>query len=305
MKKGFIITNITSGLLTLISLGWVIYDFIIFRYLNVKMVHFEEITASDERYALLIWIGLLVFFITHILAFIAVATQFHLFKQASLLRIATLIVAIVSCFFIINDIACLSDIGKEYAEGFDVETEWNWLYFSSFLHGLFFILMIADLIESFRLRKRLQTEKSMIKDEVIFTLVHCVGVLCGGIGITTVAGIYAEPRSHAILHNTFPFMFVLTLIPYILLAGYWLVIKLKENGDYDSSFNPLLTIDVWEHAYYKAGLLTMFSTIPFLTIIYIANYNDSGPTPVLWFPVYLYFVIFIFSAGSLFFNWKK
>ena len=298
MKKGFIITNITSGLLTLISLGWVIYDFIIFRYLNVKMVHFEEITASDERYALLIWIGLLVFFITHILAFIAVATQFHLFKQASLLRIATLIVAIVSCFFIINDIACLSDIGKEYAEGFDVETEWNWLYFSSFLHGLFFILMIADLIESFRLQKRLQTEKSMIKDEVIFTLVHCVGVLCGGIGITTVAGIYAEPRSHAILHNTFPFMFVLTLIPYILLAGYWLVIKLKEKpADWydEKQFRDIS----------KAGLLTMFSTIPFLTIIYIANYNDSGPTPVLWFPVYLYFVIFIFSAGSLFFNWKK
>ena len=295
MKKGFIITNITSGLLTLISLGWVIYDFIIFRYLNVKMLHLEPLTAADERYALLIWIGLLVFLITHILAFIAIAAQFHLFKKVSPIRIAALTAAVVSCFFIINDIACLTDIGREYAEGFEVETEWDSLFFSLFLHGLFFTLMTADLIESFRLQKRSQTDKPMIKDEVIFTLVHCVGVLCGGIGITTVVGIYAEPGSHAILHNTFPFMFVLTLIPYILLAGYWLFIKLKDKPAewYDEKqFRDIS----------KAGLLTMFLTIPFLAIIYITNYNDSGPTTVLWFPMYLYFVIFIFSAGSLYFN---
>jgi hypothetical protein len=298
MRKGFFITNIISGFFTLISIFWLVYNFIIFRHLRIKMLHLEQITPSDERYAILIWIGLLVFLITHILAIIAIATQFHLFKRASLLRVATLIVAIVSCFFIINDIACLSDIGKEYTEGFEVETEWNWLYNSSLLHGLFFILMIANLIESFQLQRSSQSEISMIKDEVIFTLVHSAGVLCGGIGITTVFGIYAEKGSHPILHITFPYMFMLTLIPYMLLAGYWLIIKLKEKpADWydEKQFRDIS----------QAGLLTMFLTIPFLAVIYIMNYNDPGPTTILWFPVYLYFVIFVFSAGSLFFSWKK
>jgi hypothetical protein len=298
MRKGFLITNTTSGFLTLISIFWLVYDFIVFRHLRIKMLQLEQIIPSDERHAILIWTGLLVFLMTHIMAFIAIAAQFHFFKRASMLRIATLIVAIVSCFFIINDIACLSDIWKEYAEGFEVETEWNWLYYSSLFHGLFLILMIANLIESFRLQRSSKSEISMMKDEVIFTLVHGAGVLCGGIGITTVFGIYAENRSHPILHITFPYMFVLTLIPYMLLSGYWLIIKLKEKpADWydEKQFRDIS----------QAGLLTMFLTIPFLAIIYLTNYNDPGPTTILWFPVYLYFVILIFSAGSLFFNWIK
>jgi len=298
MKKGFLITNGIAAFFAVIAIGWLIYDFIAYGMLREKMLRLEPLTPADERMGMFIWLGLLVFLAFHIASFIAIASQFHLYKKASALRVIALILAIISCIFILEDIACLSDIGKEYKEGLEVEFEWTSLYLSSAIHGIFFIVMVANLIEAFIRRRKIRTNQTAIKDEIIFTVVHCVGVLCGGIGLLGAFAAFLERRTHSILHITFPFLFVLTLIPYGLLAGYWLFMKLREKpADWydEKQFSDIS----------KAGLFTMFATIPFMAITYILNYSmDKGPITVLWFPFYLYFVILVFSCTSLYFSWK-
>lgn len=298
MRKGFLIANGLAAFFAIISIVWLTTDFVAYGILRTKMLALEPLTPADERLGMFIWFGVLVFLIFHILSFIAIATQFQAYKKASALRVIALILAIISCIFILDDIACLADIGKEYEEGLEVEFEWRSLYATSVLHGIFFLTMAANLIEAFIRRRHLDRDEGPIKDEVIFTVVHCVGVFCGGVGLIGAFAAFIERRAHALLHFTFPFLFVLTLIPYALLAGYWLFMKLKEKpADWydEKQFTDIS----------RAGLFTMFATIPFLAFNYILNYGTpKGPIDILWFPMYLYFVILIFSWTSLYFSWK-
>jgi hypothetical protein len=299
MKKGFLLTNGLAAFFALVSIGWLIYDFIAYEILHGKMLRLEPLTPSDERLGMFIWLGVAVFLVFHIISLIAIATQFQQFKKASVLRVITLILAIISCVFLLDDIACLSDIGKEYAEGLEVEFEWRSLYLTSVLHGIFFFMMAANLIEAFLKKRKSTSDEAVLKDETIFTLVHAVGIFCSGIGLFGSFAALIERRAHTLLHITFPILFLLTLVPYGLLAGYWMLMKFREKpADWydEKQFRDIS----------RAGLLTMFATIPLMAVIYILTYNTpKGPMDILWFPLYLYWGILLFSVGSLYFSWKE
>jgi hypothetical protein len=258
----------------------------------------EALTPLDVRLDRFFDIGFLVFLVSHIIGFIAIAAQFRHFRKASVLRIIALILGIFSCVMFLGDIACVNDIFHEYEKGGQAELEWGVLYRIAEIRSICFIAMIACLIEAFIMRRKIQADEKVLKDEVVFTLVHCVGVFCGIVGLFFANAAFAIRAAHPLLYFTFPILFVLTLIPYGLLAGYWLVLKLKEKlGDWndEKQFQDIS----------KAGLLSTFITIPFLATIYIFNYNvPKGPIEILWFPFYLYFVMLVFSLTSLYFSWK-
>jgi len=298
MNKRFLITNIIAAFFTVVSAGWLVYDFIAYHILRGKMIHLEPLTSLDEKLGLFVWLGILVFLISHVSSLIAITAQFQVYKKASMLRVTALILAVISCVFILNDIACLSDIGKEYQEGLEVEFEWRSLYRTSVLHGFFFLIMILNLTEALLRKGALKFSESAVRDETIFTLVHAVGVFCAGIGLFGVSAAIIERRAHPLLHITFPFLFVLSLIPYCLLAGYWLFMKLKEKPEdwYDEK---------QFHDISRAGLITMLTTIPLMALIYVLTYNAlTSPMVILWFPIFLYWVIFSFSLASLYFSLK-
>ncbi len=296
MKKGFNILHGVTLFFSLASLGWLVFDFIAFHILRGKMQQGEALLQADHTLGYFIWIGLLVFIVMHILSFITIANQFQYFKKGTTLRIMALVLGIASCIFILSDIGSLSDIGKEYAEGLEVEREWQGLYFSSILHSLFYLIMLAAIAEGLILRRKNISGEIVLKDEVIFTIVHCIGMVCGAIGLLGSWGAAFAYHSMTTLKAVFPFFFVLSLIPYVFMAGYWLVMKLKEKPKewYDEKqFRDIS----------RAGLLSTLLTIPLLAILYIFNYSFmSGPVSVLWFPVYLYFTILIFSTGSFIFS---
>jgi hypothetical protein len=272
------------------------YDFIAFGILRSKMQRGEPLIPMDDYLGAAVWIGLAVFLFFHIVSFIFIAIQFKDFKKASVLRIIALILGIASCIFILNDIACLSDIGKEYAEGLEVEFEWKSLYATNVLHGIFFLIMLATGIEALIHRRKQAVSKTAIKDEVLFTVVHSIGVICGAVGLLGAFAAFIENRAHPLLHYTFPFLFILTLTPYCVLAGYWLILKFKEKPAewYDEKQFQDIS---------RAGLVTTLLTIPFMALHYIVNYaSPLGPIHILWFPFYLYFVNLIFSGSSLIFS---
>ena len=296
MKRGFSIANGLALFLALVSIGWLIYDFFVFGFLRSKMRRMEPLLPSDQTLANFVWIGLLVFLLSHILGFIAVAAQFRYFRKASALRVIALILGIFSCVMILGDFAAMSDVGNDYEKGRVAELEFRALYTIAAIRGIIFFSIIANLAEAFIQRRKIRAEEEVVKDEVVLTLVHCVGVFCGLAGLFFANAAFVIRITHPLLYFTFPFLFVLTLIPYIMLAGYWLVIKLKERpaGWYDEKEFQDIS---------RAGLLSMFATIPYLAMIYIVNYNaPKGPIEILWFPFYLYFVILVFSLSSLYFS---
>jgi hypothetical protein len=298
MKRGFLIANGIALFFALVSVGWIIYDFFAFGIIRSKMRLLLPLTPADEKLANLVWLGLVVFLLSHIVSFIAGASQFHHFRKASVLRILALILGVISCVMILADFACMSDIGNDYEKGRVAELEFRVLYRIAAIRGIIFFAIIANLIEAFVQGRRRLPEEKVAKDEVILTLVHSVGVFCGLAGLFFANAAFLTRLAHPLLHFTFPFLFVLTLIPYALLAGYWLVTKLKEKpaGWYDEKEFQALS---------KAGLLSMVATVPFLAMIYILTYNAyRSPIGILWFPFYLYFVMLVFSLSSLYFSWR-
>ena len=298
MKKGFLITNVLALFFSIVSVGWLVYDFIAFGLLHPKSQYLLPVTATDLRLDRFINIGLLVFLASHVIGFMAIAAQFGYFRKASALRIIALILGIFSCVMLLGDIACLSDIGNEYKQRGLAEGEWHVLYRIAEIRCVCLFAQIACLIEAFILWRKIRADEAVLKDEVLFTLIHCIGAFCGGAGLFFANVAFAVRILHPMLYFTFPILFVLTLVPYCFLAVYWLVLKLKEKpADWydEKQFQDIS----------KAGLISMFATVPFLAAIYIFNYNvPKGPIDILWFPFYLYFVMFVFSLTSLYFGWK-
>ena len=297
MKKGFLITNGLALFFAIVSIGWLVYDFVAYGILFPKIRRLEPLTATDVNLDRFIDYGLLIFLLFPIISFIAIASQFRYFRKASALRIIALILGIFSCLLLFGDIAGLSDVFNEYKKG-QVAGEWKLLYTIAVIRGVCFLAIIANLIEAFMQYRKIRIEENVIKDEVLFTLVHCVGVFCGiaGLFFSNVAFVFR--LAHPLLYYTFPIIFVLTLIPYGLLAGYWLITKFREKPGEWSDEKQFQDSS-------KAGLLSMFVTVPFLAMIYIFNYNaPKGPIEILWFPFYLYFVMLVFSLASLYFSWR-
>jgi hypothetical protein len=296
MKRGFLIANGFAFLFALISIGWIISEFIIFGILHPKTRSFELLTARDVSLGNFVWFGLLVFLLSHIICFIAIATQVRYFRKPSALGVISFISSIFSCVMLLADWACIHDIFDEYTKHGQAEGEWSVLYRIGVIRGVLLLIIIANLIQAFIRRQKIRTDETAVKDEVVFTLVHSVGIFCGIIGLFFANLAFVTPIVHPLLYFTFPILFVLTLIPYGLLAGYWLVIKLKEiPADWydEKQFQDIS----------KAGLLSTVATVPFLAVIYILNYNaPKGPIEILWFPFYLYFVMLVFSLTSLYFN---
>jgi hypothetical protein len=298
MKKGFLITNGLALFLSIVSIGWLVYDFIAFGLLHPNTQHLLPLTATDLRLSRFIHAGLIVFLASHIVGFMAVAAQFAYFRKASTLRIIALILGIFSCVMFLGDLACLSDIGNEYRRGGQAELEWGVLYRIAEIRCVCFLALIACLIEGFIARHKIRADDAVLKDEVLFTLIHSVGAFCGGAGLFFANAAFVMRILHPLLYFTFPILFVLTLIPYSFLAAYWLVLKLKERPTdwYDEKQFQDIS---------KAGLISMFATVPYLAAIYILNYSmPKGPIQILWFPFYLYFVMLVFSLSSLYFSWK-
>ena len=230
MKRGFAVINGLALFFAFVSIGWLIYDFLALGIFHSKMHRLEPLTSGDWMRADFIWLGLVVFLTGHIVGFIAVAVQFHKLRKASALRIAALILGIISCIMILGDFACLHDIGNDYETGTVAELEFRVLYGIMAIRGAIFFIIIAGLIEAFIQERKIRADEKVVKDEVILTLVHSVGVFCGIIGIFFSNAALIMRITHPLLHFTFPFLFILTLIPYMLLAIYWMAIKLKEKS---------------------------------------------------------------------------
>ena len=296
MKRGFLIANGFAFFFALVAIGWLIYDFVGFGILHPKTRALEPLTSFDEILGNSVWLGLVIFLLFHIAGFIAVAAQVRYFRKASALGIIAFIAGVASCVMLLGDFACIHDIFDEYTKHGQAEGEWSVLYTIAEIRSVLFSIIIANLIEALVRRRKIQADEKALKDEALFTLVHCVGAFCGIVGLFFANAAFMSPIVHPLLYYTFPILFVLTLIPYGLLAGYWLVTKLKERpADWydEKQFQDIS----------KAGLLSMFATIPFMAVIYFLNYNaPKGPIEILWFPFCLYFVLLVFSLTSLYFS---
>ena len=92
----------------------------------------------------------------------------------------------------------------------------------------------------------------------------------------------------------------MAVIPYILIAFYWLIIKLREKtGEwYDEKQYQDIT---------RSSLVAIVMSIIFLLIVFIIQYifGNFELLNFIWFPLYFFFILLLFSSITLFFNKRK
>lgn len=293
MRGSLKISNIFTLFLGVLSLGGLIYDYFTFEYLQPLTLTLREIGPVAENRALFVSIGLIVTFIFHLSAIMNLALQFHFFKTSNLLQKVTLLLGLISFICVFGAWGLLSDIGKEYRLGLEIAGEWRLLYFCLVPLATFHLMMFVSVAGTYERARANYAAEPVIKEEVIFTTVHYAGIFCGLTGLALTLGYLGCGVSIHSLKALVPLYTLFITIPYLLLTGFWLLIKRKEQPAewYDEKQSRDLG---------KAGLLTLVLSLLWMALLFAFGFLHSfHPVGVVFFPFYLFFVQLVFSASTL------
>ena len=290
MKKVFE-KSIGAGIvLCLINFLWLGYN--TYKYLFVS-----EWFEAQEIYVMLIFIGLLMLFFSHIALILLIV--FSLNRQSNTFRsgIALLITGAISFIALFFHWGGLTDVLKEYPAGLEVNNELKAIWVSHILHLFFILYSLTYLIRFIKVKQQVKPSSSLIGEQ-LFVSFNLIGIVCGitGLLIVTVDFFFREnPQSikWAIIPSSL-FIF----IPYLLVLFVWLIRALndKQSGWHDEKQK----FDI-----YKSSTFTLLVSIPLMFSLFLFNYNNvSGIVSVLWLPFYLFVVLSLFSVSSLY-NFKS
>ena len=256
--------------------------------LRPKMVAFEPLTAGEKALLNYVGIGLMLALIFCILA-VARIVRFSARTQR-LLPLHVLVVAagVLALLFIFSDIALLSDIGKQYELGLS-QPEWTVLY------GVMAFQVLAVVGLLYATTFTLGTSNAgmeVSRDSTIFLLAQVVGVLCGGVGLALTVTNFRFPRPLWMVQAQMVPIMVVILAPYALMAALWMLVKLREGGEW---FDEKQRQDVGASAF-----LTMVIGVVGMAILYFLNQDDlQGMVSVLWFSFYAFLILLSFSSVNL------
>ena len=293
MKKLEKLLRSISVVLGLASTAFFVFDYFVFANLRPKMIRFEAISLAEEGLMNWVGIGLLLFLAFCLLSLLQIAKYLKNAKKVTLFSLFLVIGGVLSLLFIFGDVALLNDIGKQCKHGL-AQPEWLMIYPIMGFQLMTAIVFTYLHLSGFLRRKQL---KHVARDSNIFLVVQYVGIICGLMGLSLSSLGFLFPRAWSLLVHTTISSIVL-LIPYVLAVIYWLITKLQEKNRQWYDEKQLQDIG-------KSAFLTLVISVVFMTLLFIANYNIlGGVVSILWLPLYLFLVLFLFSLGNLYFSGK-
>lgn len=274
----------------LLSFSGFVLGYYIFELLRPKMVRFESITPAEEGLLNYFGIALLLFIIFCLLSFYRLIRHIKNARKITLLYLFLLATLVLSMLFIFGDLALLSDIGKQYKYGLS-QPEWVVLYIIVAFQA--FSALIITYANIFKLKNK-ERVKHISRDSNIFLAAQYVGALCGFIGLsfTALNFLFLRPLWMIKQHITITAVFL--LVPYVLIVFYWFVVKYQEKTRQLYDEKQLQDLG-------KSALLTLLLSVVVMGLLFGLNFNNLDSTiSVLWFPFYLFLVLFLFSTGNLY-----
>ena len=302
MRRLMKISNNTALILCSISIAGLISTNIFFLILRNMIINMGEVESFMNKFSIPVAAVYLVFGFFHLSAIFTLILQLNFFKRDNFLRAFLFFSGIISLLMLFGDFALASDISKEYV--FGLPDEFNILFFSQVIHFVFCILMIVLLISTGKSARR-ESEEIVLKDDSIFINIQYIGILSGisGLVLLTVFStlyllVYSLPlwavKAGIIVLS------LLAMIPYVLIAFYWLIMKLRER------------ITEWydEKQYQdiaRSSIVSLMVSIVFLLVVFIMQYilGNFELLDLVWFPLYFFFILLLFSSTTLFFNKRK
>ena len=263
------------------------------------IINMGDVESFMDKFSIPVAVVYFIFIFFHLSAMLTLILQLNFFKRDNFLRAFLFFTGITSLLMLFGDFALASDISKEYI--FGLPGEFNILFFSQALHFIFYILIIVLLVLT-RKSVRKEGEEIVLKDDSIFINAQYIGILSGISGlilITIFSFLYLTvyPLPSWAVDAGIIVISLIAVIPYILIVLYWLIIKLREGISewYDEKQYQDIT---------RASLVTLIASIIVMAAIFVVQYFVSAFNIMseIWFPFYIFLVLLLFSASTLYFN---
>lgn len=293
MKTVKPVLGIAQVVIGTISVAFFVYAFFVFFMLKPKMVHFEALSPKEETLITWVGIGLLVVLVFFIFSLYLIVRYVRFTSEVTLLQVLLVICCVASLLFVFADVALVSDIYKQH-KAMLAQPEWALLLpITAFQLVVTLILTYLHLSGYF---ERREVEK-VAQDSNTFLVVHYVGLLCSMMGLAAAGLGFLFPWGWNLITHVVISSAVL-LLPYGLVALYWLFSNLKEHGRI--LFDEKQLQDIGRSAWLALGAM-VFGMI----LVFSLNFNRlDGVIRMLWAPLQVFGSIFLFSLGILAFNRK-
>ncbi len=157
---------------------------------------------------------------------------------------------------------------------------------------LFTMLMLVFVFRSMTLTSREMLTPAM-KEDILFTSAHAMGIVTGLLGLFLTVPIILSGFPVEKFWVVIPF-YILFTFPYAVAAALWLAVKSKQK------LNRWYEEKQW-HDMLQSSFVTMLLSIPGMATLFLL----PNPLHFYWFPYYLYLVLTLFSASSLYFYRKR
>ncbi len=301
MKKILVLSEKITLSLSIISILALFYNFILYVRIDIRTINLgllDTLISKSEIYA---GISIILIIIFHFSAILTIILKLKAVVRESIFLSFIFFISIISLIMVFGDFALITDIVKEYNAGLaGIESEFAVLYPSQFLHLLFYCLIIIFIILNNRGKKRTSRSDAEVplKDEAIFMNAQYIGIFTSVLGLGILVSLSIFSPLWAIKKGIVTVCGVL-VIPYAAIAIYWLVIKIRERVA--EWYDEKQSRDVA-----KAGLVSFLSSIAILAIFFVIQ-NTLWKFPligVIWFPLYFFIALLIFSGTILYFSKK-
>jgi len=291
MNKMTKIIRTLNHIFGFLAIAAFIYAFIVLIRLQPKMVAFEPLSALESALLTGVGFGLLIVLAFFLLSLLQVIRFIKHSDKLRFFPILLVISGVLSLLFVFSDVALLTDISKQFNEGW-AQPEWAMVF--PMLAFQFVIALLYLFLHVSGYFSKMQVD-SVVRDVNIFLIVQYVGLISGGMGLAMggLGFVYQSGWSlpvHTILSS-------LTIIfPYALAVLYWIITKLREKDRVWWDEKQMQDIG-------KSALVTLLINTILMLVLFIFTIQDlAGVVRMLWLPLYLFLTVFMFSLGNLYFS---
>lgn len=287
--KSFHLTSLGLGSLSVAAL---IVNSVIFGILYPQVTRFEEMDPGWESYGVVVGINMIIIALFQLVSVITLLIYLIKQKRTSLLLIFAIVTGIISGVMILGDMALLSDIGKEYQEGWQTRGEWIMLFISCGLHMVSLVLALTQIIRNLN-EAQAQAEQVM-KDEVLFLSLHSTGVICGATGLIGVFTAIFSSLSLWMIERIVVVIGMIILLPYLVLLGIW--VFRRKLGDVTPGLDEKQIYDLA-----VAGMWTLVGVLPLMILFFGLRFFPFSKAhwDALWLPLLLFLALTAFSSLTL------
>ena len=301
MKKLLVLSEKITLSFSILSILALFYNLFLYIRIEIKTINLGPLNTLISKTEIYAGISIILIILFHLSAILTIILKLKVVVRESIFLSFMFFISIISLLMVFGDFALIGDIVKEYSAGLPgIESEFAVLYFSQFLHLLFYCLIIIFIILNNRVKKHTNQSDAEVplKDEAIFINAQYIGIFTAALGLAILASLSIFSPLWAIKKGIVTVCAVL-VIPYAAIVIYWLVIKIRERVTewYDEKqFQDVA----------KAGLVSFLSSIAILAIFFVIQntFRKFLLLGVIWFPLYFFIALLIFSGAILYFSKK-